>query len=79
MDRKLHVDILILVPMLKIYMFWYSGWTDGQMDGDINPGGLPLLHFSRLHLINLKADIGCLNGSTKSNRTDCIAEKSLFA
>jgi hypothetical protein len=34
--QKLNVDTLIIIPTLKIYMFWYSGWTDG----DINPGGL---------------------------------------
>jgi hypothetical protein len=32
MDRKLHVDTLILIPTLKIYVFWYFGWTDGQTD-----------------------------------------------
>jgi hypothetical protein len=40
MDRKLHVDTLILTPTLKIYVFWYSRqtdrqtdrWTDGHMD-----------------------------------------------
>jgi hypothetical protein len=33
MDRKLHVDILILIPTLRIYVFWYSGQTDGQTHG----------------------------------------------
>ncbi len=31
-DRCLHVDILILIPMWKIYVFWYSLQTDRQMD-----------------------------------------------
>jgi hypothetical protein len=32
MHRTFHVDTLILNPTLKIYMFWYSGWTDGQTE-----------------------------------------------
>ncbi len=39
MDRKLRVDTLILIPMLKIYVFWYSRQTDRlirQMDGQTN-------------------------------------------
>ncbi len=28
MDRKPHVDTLILIPTLKIYVFWYSGQMD---------------------------------------------------
>jgi hypothetical protein len=40
MHRKLHVDTLILIPTFKIYVFSYSRQTDGQTDGDINPGGL---------------------------------------
>jgi hypothetical protein len=32
MDRNLHVDTLIFIPMLKIYMCWYSRQTDGQTD-----------------------------------------------
>jgi hypothetical protein len=43
MDRKLHVDTLILIPTLKTYVFWYSR----RADGDINPGGLPTLRSSR--------------------------------
>jgi hypothetical protein len=31
-DRKLHVNTLILIPTLKIYMFWYSRQTDRQTD-----------------------------------------------
>ncbi len=41
MDRWLPVDTLLLIPMLKIYVF---GILDGQMerqtDGDITLGGL---------------------------------------
>ncbi len=36
MDRWLHVDTLLLILMLKIYVFWYSR----QMDWDIDPEGL---------------------------------------
>jgi hypothetical protein len=36
MDRKLHVDTLILIPKLIIYVFWYSIQTDRQMDRDIH-------------------------------------------
>ncbi len=32
MDRKLHVDTLILIPKLKIYIFWNSGQKDGRTD-----------------------------------------------
>ncbi len=32
MDRKCHVDTLILIPTLKIYVFWYSGRTDGDIN-----------------------------------------------
>jgi hypothetical protein len=36
MDRKLHVDTLILIPMFKIYVLLYSRqmdkWTDRQTD-----------------------------------------------
>ncbi len=32
MDRWLHVDTLILIPTLKIYVFLYSGQTDRQTD-----------------------------------------------
>jgi hypothetical protein len=32
MDRKLHVDTLVLIPTLKIYMFWYSLQTERQTD-----------------------------------------------
>jgi hypothetical protein len=31
-DRKLHVNTLILIPMSKFYMFWYSLQTDRQAD-----------------------------------------------
>jgi hypothetical protein len=38
-DRKLHLDNLILIATLKIYVFWYlgqmGGWTDRQTDRDI--------------------------------------------
>ncbi len=37
MDGKLNVDTLILLPKLKIYVFLYSGQTDGHTDRDINP------------------------------------------
>jgi len=37
------MDALILIPMLKIYIFLFSGRMDGltdtQMDGDINLAG----------------------------------------
>jgi hypothetical protein len=33
MDRKLHVDTLILIPTFKIYVFSYSRQTDKQTDG----------------------------------------------
>jgi hypothetical protein len=42
-NRKLQVDTLILIPKLQIYVFWYSG----QTDRDINPGGLSSLLSSR--------------------------------
>ncbi len=32
-DRKLYVDTLILIPTFKIYVFSYSGQTDGMTDG----------------------------------------------
>ncbi len=32
-DRWLHVDKLILISKLKIYVFLYSGHTDRQTDG----------------------------------------------
>jgi hypothetical protein len=37
-DRKLHVDTLILIPMLKIYVFCYIHyrWTDRQTDRQRN-------------------------------------------
>jgi hypothetical protein len=31
-DRKLHVDTLILIPTIKIYVFLYSGRMDGRTD-----------------------------------------------
>jgi hypothetical protein len=38
MDRRLHVDTLILIPTLKIYFFGsMDRLTEGQMDRDINP------------------------------------------
>jgi hypothetical protein len=43
-DRKLHVDTLILIPTLKIYVFWYSRQTDEQTDGrtkTLIQGGFP--------------------------------------
>jgi hypothetical protein len=52
MDRQLHVDTLILIPTLKIYVFWYSGQTDGRMDGDINPVWASLTMF-----LQVKAEI----------------------
>ncbi len=36
-------------------------------------------HIDKLRLINLKGTIGCFGRSEKSNRTDRIAEKGLFA
>jgi hypothetical protein len=36
MDRKLHVATLILIPTLKIYVFWYSRQTDRQTDGQMD-------------------------------------------
>ncbi len=32
MDRKVHLDTLILIPTLKIYVFWYSRQTERQTD-----------------------------------------------
>jgi hypothetical protein len=46
MDRKLHVDTLISIPTLKINVFQYSGWIDGQTETLI-PHGLPSLRSSR--------------------------------
>ncbi len=41
MDRKLHIDTLILIPLFKIYVFLYSRQTDKLTDrltdGEINP------------------------------------------
>ncbi len=33
MDRKLHVDTLILIPTFKIHVFSYSRWTDEWANG----------------------------------------------
>ena len=33
MDRKLHVDTLISIPMKKFYVFSHSGQMDGLTDG----------------------------------------------
>jgi hypothetical protein len=44
-DRKFHVDTTILIPTLKIYVFWYSSQTDGQRDRDINPEWASLTTF----------------------------------
>ncbi len=35
-DRKLHVDTLIFIPTLKIYVFWYSRQTDRETDGQMD-------------------------------------------
>jgi hypothetical protein len=35
MDRKLHVDILILILMRKFYVFWYQ--TDKRTDRHLHP------------------------------------------
>ncbi len=52
MDRKLHVDtlILILIPTLKIYVFWYSGQTDRQMEKLIQGGGWVTYRFLHVHV-----------------------------
>ena len=31
-DRTLHVDTRILILLLKIYVFWYSRWTDRDIN-----------------------------------------------
>ncbi len=37
MDKELHVDILILIPMFKIYIFFIPyGRTDRRTDGQTN-------------------------------------------
>jgi hypothetical protein len=52
-DRKLHVDTLILIPTFKIYVFWYSGQIDEQTDGltdrEINPVWASLTTFLQVH------------------------------
>jgi hypothetical protein len=50
MDRKLHADTLVLITMLQIYVFWYSGQTDGWTDRQTETliqCGLPSLRSSR--------------------------------
>jgi hypothetical protein len=52
MDRKLHVDTLILIPTLKIYMFWYSRQTDRQTNEQTEKfiwGGLRNLWFLQVN------------------------------
>ncbi len=67
MDKELHVDNLILIPTWKIYVFWYSGHTDGQTDGQTDIyilflHGLPLhstqesypvVYVERIHLLRV--------------------------
>ncbi len=33
------METLTIIPTFEIYVFWYSRQTEGQTDGDINPGG----------------------------------------
>jgi hypothetical protein len=42
MERKLHLDILILILMLKIYLFWYSERRDRQR----NLSGVGFPHYA---------------------------------
>jgi hypothetical protein len=51
MDRKLHVDTLILIPMEKFYMFSYSRRTDKWNDADINPVWASLTTFLQVKKI----------------------------
>jgi hypothetical protein len=49
MDRKLHMDTLILIPTCKFYMFSYSRRTDKQSDRDINPVRASLTTFLQVN------------------------------
>jgi hypothetical protein len=49
-DRKLHVDTLILIPTLKIYVLCYSRQTDGQTDGEIYPVRASLTTFLQVNV-----------------------------
>ncbi len=54
-DRKLHVDTLILIHTLKIYVFWYFGRTDGQTDREINPVWAFLTTFLQVNSLTAKS------------------------
>jgi hypothetical protein len=73
MDRKLHVDTLILVPMFKIYVFPYSRLmderTDGLMDREINPvwaASPPSAHFGLIWQTNIECSLPAANQQNTS-------------